>query len=91
MNLTTMRARVERLRDLAHGLGKEVAIWQAQEGSLLPLERKQYLEAVYDVIAGPDEAAVVLDAVLVRLEKLAREVGSIQCRGYPVATMAAGW
>jgi len=32
MNLTPMRARVERLRQLAHGMGKEVAIWKAQEG-----------------------------------------------------------
>jgi hypothetical protein len=75
MNLSTTRARVERLRQLAQGLGKEVAICQAQEGPLLPLERKQYLEAVYDVIAGTDEAARVLEAALVRLEKLAREMG----------------
>jgi len=77
MNLTNMRARVLRLRQLAHGMGKEVALWQAQEGPLLPLERKQYLEAVYDVIAGTDEAAVVLEAALGRLEKLAREMGGL--------------
>jgi len=47
MNLSTMRARVERLRDLALGMGKEVALWQAQEGPLLPLERKRYLEALF--------------------------------------------
>jgi len=46
MNLSAIRARVHRLRDLAHGMGKEVALWKAQEGPLLPLERKQYLEAV---------------------------------------------
>jgi len=33
------------------------------------VERKQYLEAVYDVIAGTDEAAVVLEDALVRLEE----------------------
>jgi len=46
MNLTTIRARVHRLRELALGMGKEVTIWQADDGSLLPLERKQYLDAV---------------------------------------------
>jgi hypothetical protein len=75
MNLTTIRARAHRLRQLAHGLGKEAALWQAQEGPLLPLERKVYLEAVYDVIAGTDEAARVLEAALVWLEKLTRETG----------------
>jgi len=48
LNLTPMRARVQRLRHLALGMGKEAAIWQTQEGPLLPLERKKYLEAVYD-------------------------------------------
>jgi hypothetical protein len=77
MNLSDMRARVHRLRDLAHGMGKEVAIWKPQEGPLLPLERKQYLEAVYDVIAGTEAAAAVLEAALIRPEKLAREIGRI--------------
>jgi len=46
MTLSAMRARVERLRHLARGMGKEVALWKAQEGPLLPLERKKYLEPV---------------------------------------------
>jgi hypothetical protein len=77
MNLTTMRARVGRLRDLAHGMGKEVSLWKDQEGPLLLLERKKYLEAIQDVIAGMDAAAAVLEAALVRLEKLARETGGL--------------
>jgi len=77
MNLSDMRARVQRLRQLAHGMGKEVALWKGQESPLLPLERKKYLEAVYDVIAATDAAAVILEAALVRLEKLAREMGRI--------------
>jgi len=77
IKLPAMRARVLRLRDLAHGMGNEAALWQAQDGPLLPLERKQYLEAVYDVIAGTDAAAVILEAALVRLEKLAREMGGL--------------
>jgi len=77
MNLSNVRARVTRLRDLARGMGKEVATWQAQKGPLLPLERKQYLEAVYDGIAGLDAAAAVLEAALVRLDTLAREMGGL--------------
>jgi len=77
IDIPTIRSRVTRLRNLAQGMGKEVALWKAQEGPLLPLERKQYLEAVYDVIPGTDEAARVLEAALVRLEKLAREMGRI--------------
>jgi len=42
MNLTAIRARDKRLRDLAHGMGKEVAFWNAQEGPLLPLELWSY-------------------------------------------------
>jgi len=72
MNLAAIRARVERLRQLAQGLGKEAALWKAQEGPLMPQELRSYLGAVYDVIAGADAAATVLEAALVRLEKLAR-------------------
>jgi len=48
---------------------------RSMPGPLLPLERKLYMEAVYDVIAGSDEAARVLEAALGRLEQLTREVG----------------
>ncbi len=59
----------ERLRDLAHGMGKEVAVCKAQEGTLWPQELRSYLEAVYDVIEGTDAAAAVLEDALVGLEK----------------------
>jgi len=38
------------------------------------LERKKYLEAVYDVIAGSDQAAAVLEAALVRLGAAIQDV-----------------
>jgi len=38
---------VERRRQLAHGMGKEVAVWKAQEGPLLPKELRLYVSAVY--------------------------------------------
>jgi hypothetical protein len=34
---------VERRRQLAHGMGKDVAIWKAQEWALLSLERNTHL------------------------------------------------
>jgi len=58
-------------------MGKEVALWKSQEGPLLPPERKQYLEAVYDVIAGTDAAAAILEVALGRLENLVREMGGL--------------
>jgi hypothetical protein len=35
------------------------------------------MNAVYDVIAGTDDAAAVLEAALVRLETLVREIGGL--------------
>jgi len=77
MNLSTIRARVHRLRDLAHDLGEEVPLWKVQESPLLLLESKKYLEAIYDAIASTDEAAWVLEAAVLRLEKLNRETGDM--------------
>jgi hypothetical protein len=46
--------------------------WQAEEGPLTPAEQRTYLNAIYDVIAGADEGAVVLLAAIGRLEDLGR-------------------
>jgi hypothetical protein len=45
-----------------------------------PEQLRSYLEAAYDGIAATDAAAVILEAALGRLEKLAREM-----RGIPSA------
>jgi hypothetical protein len=47
MNLSATRAHVERLHQLAHGMGKEAAVWKAQEGPLLPKELRLYVSAAY--------------------------------------------
>lgn len=44
---------------------------------MLLLERKKYLAAIYDVIASTDAAAAILEAALVRLEKLDREMDGL--------------
>jgi len=69
-NLFTMRTSVLRLRQLAHGMCKEVTMRKADAGPLLPLEGKMYLDAVPQAIAGVDEAAMGLETALVRLEQL---------------------
>jgi hypothetical protein len=43
IDLPAICARLVRLHNLAQGLGKEAALWKAQEGPLLPVERKKYL------------------------------------------------
>jgi hypothetical protein len=45
MNLSSIRARVVRLRHLAANMGREFALWKANSGPLLPLERKQCLDS----------------------------------------------
>jgi hypothetical protein len=54
---------------LARGLAKEVELWKGGDnGLLLFRERKVYLTAVQNAIAGVDAARVVLVAVVRRLE-----------------------
>jgi hypothetical protein len=52
-----------------HGMCKEVTRRKAGAGPLLPLEGKMYLDAVHPAIAGVVEAAMGLEAALVRLEQ----------------------
>jgi hypothetical protein len=60
MNLADLRARIRRLDELARGLAKEVALWKAGNDPLLYLERKAYLGAILDALAGVEAARVVL-------------------------------
>lgn len=68
MNLADMTARVCRLDELARGLAKEVALWKKADDPLLYLERKAYLDAIQDALAGVEEARVVLARARQRLE-----------------------
>ena len=69
MNLADLAARVRRLDQLARGLAKEVAIWKECNDPLLYLERKAYLTAIQDALAGVEEARVVLAKARQRLEQ----------------------
>jgi hypothetical protein len=68
MNLEDFKARVRRLDKLARGLAKELTLWKACNDPLLYLERKAYLTAIRNALAGVDAARVVLAGVVRRIE-----------------------
>lgn len=59
--------RLERLEELMRGLAKEVTLWKAGTDPLLYLERKSYLNAIQDALAGVEAARVVLARALQRM------------------------
>ena len=69
MNVADLAVRVRRLDELARGLAKEVTLWKACNDPLLYRERKAYLKAIQDALAGVEEARVTLVHVRRRLEK----------------------
>ena len=68
MNLASLAGRVRRLDELARGLTKEVAMWKACNDPLLYLERKAYLNAIQNALAGLEAAQVILVKARQRLE-----------------------
>ena len=64
---TDPKARVEPLDRLARGLAKEVGLLRGAEDVLLSRERRQYLRAVHEALAGADAARVVLEGVVGRM------------------------
>jgi len=57
---------VANARPLSRGLAKEVALWKGGEDPLLYLERRAYLNAIQDALAGLEAARVVLAKALTR-------------------------
>jgi len=55
-------ARIHRLRDLATGLGRELAPWQHAQHRLEPAELAVYREALLDAIHGLDKGTAVLES-----------------------------
>ena len=68
-------ARVRRLEELTRGLAKEVALWKEGNDPLLYLERKSYLHAIQDALAGVEAARVVMAKAAQRMRK---DVGGAQ-------------
>jgi hypothetical protein len=69
MILADLTARIRRLDQLSRGLAKEVTLWKECDDPLLYGERKAYLGAVQDALAGVEAARVVLVKVGQRLRK----------------------
>ena len=63
LELADLKARIERLDRLARGLAREVGLQRGAEDVLLFRERRQYLRAVQEALAGADAARVVLGGV----------------------------
>jgi hypothetical protein len=69
LELADIKARIARLDQLARGLAKEVGLQSGAEDVLLFRERRQYLHAIQDALAGTEQAGVVLVGVVKRMER----------------------
>jgi hypothetical protein len=67
LQVADLKRRIARLDQLAQGLAKEVALWKGGNDPPLFAERRMYLKAIQDALAGADEAQVVLARVVKRL------------------------
>jgi hypothetical protein len=60
ISLASLSERVRRLEELTLKLAREVQLWKACDDPLLNVERRAYLKAIQDALAGLDEARVIL-------------------------------
>jgi hypothetical protein len=69
LTVADVKRRIARLAELERGLAREIGLQRDEDdGLLLFRERKQYLRAVQDALAGAEAARVVLAGVVKRLE-----------------------
>jgi hypothetical protein len=68
ISLEDLVGRLRRLDELTRGLAKEVVLWREGNDPLLYLERKAYLAAIQDALAGVESARVVLARARQRLD-----------------------
>jgi hypothetical protein len=68
LQVADLKGRIARLDRLARGMAKEVTLWKGGNDPLLFAERRMYLRAIQDALAGAEEARVVLARVVKRLE-----------------------
>jgi hypothetical protein len=69
MTAEHLTARAARLEQLFRGMCKEAALWKKADGLLEFGERRAYLTAIQDVIAGAEAARVVLLRARERMEE----------------------
>jgi hypothetical protein len=68
LQVRDLMGRVARLERLSMGLAKEVMLQRGSTDFLLYRERKQYLGAIQDALAGVEAARVTLAGAVRRLE-----------------------
>jgi hypothetical protein len=68
MDTNDIKQRIDRLDQLSRGLAKEVVLTRAANDPLLYLERKAYLTAIHDALAGVEGARVALAKARQRLQ-----------------------
>jgi hypothetical protein len=68
ISVTDVVKRVRRLEELTRGLSREVALWKEGNDPLLYLERRSYLNAIQDALAGVEAARVVLARASQRMQ-----------------------
>jgi hypothetical protein len=69
IQLPHIKARIERLKRLTNGLAKEVNAQKDAKGLLLSLERKKYVDGMTDALGRLDDARVVLEGVVERMQQ----------------------
>jgi hypothetical protein len=69
LQLPQIKSRIDRLRELARGLGQGVASQKDADGPLAPLERRNYVMYLMNALAEMEQARVVLMNLVKRLEK----------------------
>jgi hypothetical protein len=69
MDTGGIKRRIGRLDELSRGLAKEVVLMKTANDPLLYLERKAYLTAIQDALAGVEGARVALACARQRLER----------------------
>ena len=72
LQLHDLKARMVRLEELMRGLAKEVMVVRKANDPLLYLERKGYLDAIQDAVAGLETARVMLAQGVKRIEDAER-------------------
>ena len=69
MNLTDMRARMQRLAKLAQGLAQEASLWKKCDAPVLYVHRLEYMEGIENAVSGLEKARVALAKMIHQEEK----------------------
>jgi hypothetical protein len=73
MNLTDLRARLQRLAKLAEGLAKEASLWKKCDAPVLYVHRLEYIEGIQDAVSGLEKARVALAKMIEQEEANSRQ------------------